>query len=166
MKHLFLDLEDTVCTPAIEGWHRVELINIEPIKAFMQKEAFDKVHLFSFALHDAHQVTLFKKHLLPWLQEALGVPIDLIPSVDEDILPLCATAKKLHPQRVDFVDVVDFWSKDLAFLLFVQQHPMFVHAPEEQCVHFIDDAIVDQTFGFPRLNLRGHMHHIDSITGQ
>ena len=37
MKHLFLDLEDTVITPVIDGWHLFEIINQDKIQTVINR---------------------------------------------------------------------------------------------------------------------------------
>ena len=85
MKHLFLDLEDTVITPVVNGWDNTELINKELIKQIVDAFKPDFVHIFSFALHNKHEVEEFKLWVRPALESLLEVPICVTPDMDDMI---------------------------------------------------------------------------------
>ena len=56
---LFLDLEDTI----IESWNDPFLINVEKIKEWLKCHSFKEIRLFSFAVHDNRDITIFNSQL-------------------------------------------------------------------------------------------------------
>lgn len=161
-RHLFLDLEDTVITPTAEGWHQSELIwgKLEPIQAFIHAWRPEQVHLFSFALHTLDDLVSFNKWIRPRLENALGMPLVWTPLTDTDILPACCSVKGLRARTVDFSDMSAFWSKQDAFRLFVQHWSAKKGHPGIDAVLF-DDMVLDESFEFPALALRGRLFNID-----
>lgn len=160
MSILFLDLEDTLITPVLDGWHNTELINVDKIRSFISKNQCEAVHLFSFAIWNQREKELFQKHCQPMIESALGMKLGRIPTVDDDIIPACCEQKRIHPSKVDFSDMSAFWSKDLAFVLCIKQWFRI-----NRSVHAIllDDAVEDTKIQFARNNLCIDMFNIDQL---
>lgn len=163
-RHIFLDLEDTVITPAGDGWHRCQLLpgSLAKIRAYLQAWAPAQVHLFSFALSDAVELAKFNQSIRPALEDALGCSLRMTPLSDTDVLPACCRIRGLHPRRVDFEDMSNFWSKQDSFRLFVQDWSARQQHPGLDVVLF-DDAVVEESFEFPHLGIRGHLFNIDLL---
>lgn len=158
MKHLFLDLEDTVILPVVNGWQNTELINIDLVREVIRAFKPDSVSLFSFAIHNKQELEGFEKFIRKPLQDAIGRSIARTPTMDDDIIPLCAKAMRLHPSKVAFMDAVDFWSKHQAFRLYISQ--IFgLHWKEWQRkteVLLLDDAAFEnESWEWPDLAIKG-----------
>lgn len=161
MKILFLDLEDTIITPAFEGWHLCELINVDKINAFIKHHNIELINIFSFAIHNQREKELFIKHNRAMIENALGMPLFEIPTMDDQIIPHCCKQKGIHITTLDFADVVSFWSKDISFILFLKEKYKNNQHPHE--IFFLDDAIDDMNFSFPKLNFTAQCFNIDTL---
>lgn len=159
-KLLFLDLEDTIITPVMNGWLNCHVINLEKIRAFMQEMQPDELHIFSFAVHTDWDAKLFSSHLRPIIEERLGSPIKTVPTV-EDIKAAACSLKMLSVDYVLFSDMSEFWGKQEAFRLYVRHQ--FAGDPGGVEVALLDDAVEDEDFSFPRLNLSGVVRNIDLL---
>jgi hypothetical protein len=156
---LWLDLEDTVITPIVDGWNKFEIINLEKIQRVIQEFEPVRVNVFSFAIWNTHQRSLFDSHCRPHVEKALGVKFDLVPTVDDHIIPAACQVLLLSQSRVDFADASAFWSKQESFRLLLRsqsQHSQSHHV-------LLDDAVESETFSFPRLKVSGHILNIDSL---
>ncbi len=164
VRHLFLDLEDTVITPVVEGWHNCELINIDKVRAFMQDWQPHYVHLLSFAVWNPRELALFNQHVRPMLEAALGMPLSSTATVDDDILPACCKVRSMSAERVDFSEMSAFWGKHDAFRLFMQHR--FCRGLREVPVEvaLLDDAVMHERFEWPRWKIRGELINIDEMS--
>lgn len=156
-RHLFLDLEDTVVEPVNRGWHLTELVNTERVRGFIEDWQPTAVHLFSFALHNVHELSGFNQGTRPMLEAALGVKICMTPTVDEDILPACCRLQGLSPQLTTFTEMVEFWGKQTAFKMFIRQRmlKLFPRDSFDQPLHLalLDDAVFDEEVSWPNENI-------------
>jgi hypothetical protein len=150
--HLFLDLEDTVITPVLDGWSNAEILldNIALYRDLILKA--DQVNIYSFAIHDQFQLELFRKELQPELELALGRKLGIIPTVDNHIIPAVSRQLKLS-HHLTFSELLDIGSKQFAFPHYVKE--VFKGLPVN--VVLLDDAVENSTFAFPNLNLTGQM---------
>jgi len=163
-KHLFLDLEDTVIAPVMEGWFNTHLINTVKVKRFIAEFKPDAVHLFSFAIWDETQKAGFKLGTQSILEQELGIKLNLIPMVDVEIKQACCSVRGLFPDRVDFNDMSDFWGKHEAFRLFVRH--LFRNAKNGEHVidvALLDDAVINESFEWPDLQITGRILNIDTL---
>lgn len=159
-KHLFLDLEDTVIEPVPFGWGNAFLINIPKVKRFIAEFKPDEVHLFSFAIHNAHELKQFNYHVRSRLEDALGVSLNLCPTVDDDIIPTCCANLNIASAFVSFSDMIEFWGKQGAFRLFVAQT---FKARQDTTVALLDDVVTDEDFTFHSSSLKGFIRNIDQL---
>lgn len=157
MKHLFLDLEDTVITPVVNGWRNSDLINIQSTKDIIESFEPDFLHIFSFALHSPWDVADFNRDTRPFLEDALGMRFSWVPSMDKEIIPEVGQALGWHPSRVDFNDIV-MLGKQITFKLFLQHRFHNNTTPLE--VVLMDDTVFDETWVWPELQLSGRMIHV------
>lgn len=158
----FIDLEDTVIAPVLQGWQAAEPIaRFRQVAEVLRQWEPDEVRVFSFAVRDQTDVEGFRHHVMPWLKTALGFEISAIPTTDEEILPTVAKALGLHPARLDFSDVVDFLGKGGAFKLFARE--MATKDAHGMDVLLIDDAVEDELFEFPRLRLSGQLVNVERL---
>jgi hypothetical protein len=163
-RHLFLDLEDTVITPVLEGWFNTHMINVQKVKA--QIEAFkpDAVHLFSFAIWNQEQLLRFNMGTRPMLENSLGVKLQGIPTVDDEIIPACCSVMNLSTDRVDFQEMSNFWSKHEAFRLNMRHMFKNTHRHDVDVeVMLLDDAVINEEFFWPDLRVRGIIRNIDTV---
>ena len=130
VRHLFLDLEDTVITPVLEGWWNTECINVAKVKGIIEAWKPSFIHLFSFAVHNHTELDKFKLGTLPMLEQCFGITLSTMWSVDEDIIRMCCAVTGLHRDTVDFQEMRNFWGKDGAFRLCMQHH--FRSAPNRE----------------------------------
>lgn len=163
-KHLFLDLEDTVIEPVLNGWFRTELIpsNIEKIKTIMSDFKPDFVHVFSFAVWNQTELERFNQGTREMVEQALGIKFSGVPSVDDDIIPSACAVMGIC--NVDFDDMSSFWGKHETFRLNVRN--MFKYAKPEGLsieVLLVDDAVMNEEFSWPDLNITGKIVDITKL---
>ena len=152
----FIDLEDTEIAPVLQGWIAAEPIGLaRNVGKLLREWKPDEVRVFSFAVRDERDVQGFRQHVQPWLERLLGFTICDVPTTDGVIFPAAAKRAKLHPRRLDFSDVVDFWGKGGTFRLFAKS--CAIAAKEPLQVLLVDDAVEDEEFAFPRLGLEGRL---------
>lgn len=166
-RHLFLDLEDTVIQPVTRGWDATELVNIPKVRAFIKEWRPTKVHLFSFALHNVHELSGFNRGTRAMLEEALGLTLQMTPTVDEDILPACCRLQRLSPRHTTFTEMVEFWGKQASFRMYVRQlhSKLMPRTSFEQklTVALLDDAVFDEDFTWPTENISGQVRNVDML---
>lgn len=164
-RHVFLDLEDTIITPVVEGWPNVHLINVPKIKRVIEEFRPHSVHLFSFAIWNEFEKGRFATFVQERIENVLGVKLGLIPMVDVEIKQACCDIMRLNPECVDFNDMSEFWSKQESFRLFSRFifRNSWKNWQQETEVLFLDDAVEDEDFFFPNLRLRGSIRNIDNI---
>ena len=165
-KHLFLDLEDTIITPVIEGWWNVELVNVDKIKSFINEFQPDVVNIFSFALHgDIDRNNFSASNCKSMIEKALGVSIGNVPIVENEIIQACCNQKWISADRVDFMDIRDFWGKHDAFRLWTKH--LFEHSfknwQQETEVVLLDDDVFNEHFQWPDMKVSGRILNIDEI---
>ena len=157
-KVLWLDLEDTVIEPVLQGWGNVSLIprNILKIKSFMEDWQPDELSIFSFAIHNEFEKKSFSHWVKPWLEDQFGMKIISIPTVDGEIKSACCNDLKLAKELVTFHDMIEFWGKQISFRLLIKQM-------NNVDVVLFDDAVVDEVFSFPNVNTAGRIFNIDTF---
>lgn len=158
MKVLHLDLEDTIIEPVSNGWFNTRLMNVDKVKTVIDKFQPDEVHVFSFAVWDPRQLALFNMGTRERIERVLGVKIVAVPTVDEDIVPACCAVLGLSPTTVTFQEVSDFWGKDGAFKLYLRHIYKNNSTPLE--VLLLDDAVYNETFEYPNINVKGQIVNI------
>ena len=164
-RHLFLDLEDTVITPVVEGWMNVHLINIGKIRRVIDEFKPDSLHLFSFAIWNENEKSRFCMHVRERIEHVLGMKIGLIPMVDVEIKQACCSMMRINPECVTFDNMTEFWSKHESFRLFARfiNRNSWKSWQQETEVMFLDDAVEDENFEFPALRLKGFIRNIDQL---
>lgn len=155
---LWLDLEDTIITPVMRGWMNTQIINAEKIKLCMSDFAPTSVNIFSFAIWDQFQLKSFNMGTRPMLEDFLGMKLEIVPTVNDDIIPACCKVMNLSPTTVDFQEMSDFWGKQEAFRLFMRSRKF----ETETSVVFLDDVVEEENFAFPNLKLSGMILNIDN----
>ena len=161
IKHVFLDLEDTIITPVLQGWYKTEVINVAKVKAFIAEFKPDFVHLFSFAIWNQEEMEKYRAGTKPMLETALGIKLSWEPIVDDEILPNCMKVLNLRPGTVTFSDMSDFWGKQEAFRLNMRHRFKDNSTPVE--VVLLDDAVYNETFEFHGLQVKGRVLNIDQM---
>lgn len=163
-RHLFLDLEDTVITPVVEGWWNIECINVAKVRSIIEAWKPSFIHLFSFAIHNDVELEKFKlSSVQAMIEERFGFLFATTWRVDEDIIPMCCAVTKLHSERVDFQEMSNFWGKAGAFRLCMQHHFRSTAEHDQDIeVMLLDDVVINETFSWPDLRIRGHIVNIDS----
>lgn len=159
IKHLWLDLEDTIITPVVNGWFNTQLMNVEKIKRFITEFKPDFVHVFSFAIWNEHELLRFNEGTRPMIEKALEIQFSIVPTVDDDILPVCSKVMNLH--GLTFIDMSDFWGKQEAFRLNMRH--MFATTDQEIDVVLLDDAVFNEKFSWPDLHIQGQILNIDKM---
>lgn len=160
-----MDLEDTVITPVMTGWPNAECINIEKVRAVIAQFKPDRINIFSFAIWDSRQRELFNMFTRGPLQKALGIEFNIVLAVDEDIIPVCCKQTNLHPDRVDFQEMSNFWGKQGAFRLCMRNHAANLHRHGQTLITMLlDDAVFDELIQWPDLDTRVIITNIDQLT--
>lgn len=151
---IFLDLEDTVIQPVLKGWANVDLLPLERVKNFINSfESKDiSLNIFSFALHSQTDVERFSMFVRPTLEEQLGLKFEWIPD-SEMIKNICCQQMNIHPDRVDFMEMVDFWGKQLSFQITAQNFiKKSIFRPSDHIV-LLDDAVVTTKMTIADVNI-------------
>ena len=161
MNILFLDLEDTIIEPVLNGWANSSMINVPKIKDFIEKNMISDLRIFSFAIWDENQKKQFEFWVKPALERVLGLKFNQIPTIDDHILPACCKQKRLVVELTQFSDMVEFWGKDLSFMLCMKE--WFKDNQEEREIFFLDDAVEDMTFELKDNKIKCHILNIDKI---
>lgn len=163
IRELFLDLEDTVITPVVNGWHNCEFINRARIGEFIEEFRPDRVSLFSFALHNQRELELFVRGLRPDLEQWLGHSLSLTPTVDDDIIPACCREMGLSPATVDFTEALAFWNKQQGFKLWLRDtvKRRWQDSNTETQVLLLDDVVYNEDFRWPDIYVQGSIRNID-----
>ncbi len=158
-RHLFLDLEDTCITPVVNGWANSDIINQKKIRKWIEVTKPDFVNIFSFAIWNQAEKRKFNNDLRPELERELGIKFNLVLTVDDNIIPTCCRVMGLHPDMVDFQEMYNFWGKQGAFRLFMQD---FVKDNPTEFT-LLDDVVFDEDINWPRLYSRGSIINIDQM---
>jgi hypothetical protein len=165
--HLFLDLEDTIIEPVTDGWHNTRLKNVEKVRRVISEVKPHQIHIFSFAIWDLRQLGLFETSLTrKMIEDALSIRLASIPTVDDDIIPVCTNVRKIACETVDFQEMSAFWGKEGAFRLNCLH--VFKNAKEdgnEIEAILLDDDVRNENIEFPDLNLRIRLINIDTLEG-
>lgn len=159
VKHLFLDLEDTVITPVLDGWFNTHVINVQKVKNFIKSFSPDQVHIFSFAVWNEFERNAFNMGTRPMLEKTLGVQFSSVPTVDGEILPTACKVMGISRDAVEFSDMSEFWGKHESFRLNMRHLFRSNKNPVE--VVLLDDAVFNEEFFWPDLNVRGRIINID-----
>lgn len=164
-RHLFLDLEDTVITPVVDGWFNTHLINTHKVRSFIEEFKPDAVHLFSFAIWNQEELKRFNLGTRERLEHSLRIKLSGIPTVDDEIIPVCCKVAGIDPGSITFSDMSDFWGKQGAFRLNMQHMFKSTHThPDTQIeVVLLDDAVFNEEFYWPDLRVRGRVLNIDQL---
>jgi hypothetical protein len=162
--HMYLDLEDTVITPVLDGWPNVHLINVEKVRKFIAETKPEFVHIFSFAIHTEYDRMMFNTYVRDRLETSLGVKLNFIPTMDE-LTHLVCKAKNLSPDYVTFQDMCDFFSKHEAFRQAIQWQWRNTknHGQEWVSVVLLDDAVINESWTWPDLQIAGRIINVDTL---
>ena len=163
-RKLFLDLEDTVITPVVNGWLNTQVINKAKVREFIEEFQPHDVNIFSFAIWNEHELRGFNHGTRPMLEQALGVQFSAVPTVDGEIIPACCKVMNLAPETVDFQEMSNFWGKHEAFRLNMRH--IFRHSnlfSGQIQVVLLDDAVFNEHFDWPDLHVSGRIINIDTL---
>jgi hypothetical protein len=161
-RHLFLDLEETIITAVVDGWHTAEIINLDKIQRIIEQFNPDAIHIFSFAIWNERELTLFDIHVREMVEKAIGRKINQVFIVDNDVTPICCEVKKIQPSTVDFAELCAFWGKGEAFRL-VMRHRFSKSLKDSDHrvdVLLVDDVVWDERWEWPDLKVRGQLLNI------
>lgn len=166
MNHLLLDLEDTVITPVLNGWFNTHLINVPKIRRVLEEFRPDQVSVFSFAVWNEAELKRFNMGTRPMIESAFGFKFELVPTVDDDIIPACCSEMNIHRDRVDFQDASNFWSKQGAFRHWARVHIKALRRHEPNLpIHMLllDDAVYNEQVIWKDLNAIVEQQNIDQL---
>lgn len=163
--HLFLDLESTIVTDLVDGWHTGQIINLEKILALIEKFNPDKIGIFSFAIWNEEELKKFNQHLREEIERVLDRKLDIVLTVDDDIIPACCAVRKLLRSTVSFNDATEFWSKGETFRLFMRNQFGSTDNPPTSVI-LIDDVVWDESWHWPELNVSGQLINIINFNGE
>ena len=148
----------------LDGWGNTELINIEKVKAFIGSFQPHSVSIFSFAIWNELERERFNTLVRPHLEQALGIKLDAVPTVDDDIIPVCCQQMNIARSTVDFQEASNFWGKQGAFRLFARHHALRLQA-HHVTLHaaLLDDAVYNETIMWPDLVATVQQFNIDQL---
>lgn len=162
---LALDLEDTVVTPIVNGWHNFDIINLTKVRDVLRSFDPHSVIIFSFAIWDQHQRRLFETYCRPHLERELGVTFDLVLTVDDDIIPACCRLLGMEPTSVDFQEMSAFWGKQGSFRLWARHHATNCQQLSNLPVHLLllDDVVYNERIVWSDLRAIVEQRNIDQL---
>ena len=163
IKHLYLDLEDTIIAPVMDGWPNTHLINVQKVKQFLAEYQPDYVHLFSFAVWNAAEKLGFETWTQPRLEQMFGFKFSWVPTVVDDIIPLCCKEMNVNRECLTFSDLHDFWGKQGAFRLNMRQRWKNNSTPVELLL--LDDDVYNESLEWPDINIKARILNIDQMKG-
>ena len=154
VRHLFLDLEDTVITPVIEEWATAELINVQKILNFIHDYNPDTLNIFSFALHNDFELNGFRNSgTQMMIERVFNTNLIRMPTV-EYMIDIFTKHMRLGQGSVDFIDFTHMVGKQNAFRIYVKEigrnHDEFI---------LLDDVVFREKFSFT--NASGEIFNID-----
>lgn len=161
-----MNLEDTVITPVVEGWFKTELINVEKVKQVIASFRPNAVHLFSFAIWNEQQRDGFTRGTRDMLEQALGIKLGLVLTVDTNIIPTCCRQMGIVPTTVDFQEMSNFWSKQGAFRLCMRHHAANHrrwHPNLPLHLLLLDDTVYNEYTVWPDLQATVEQWNIDQL---
>lgn len=161
---VFLDLEDTIITPANNGWFNTQLMNVQKVRAYLSRVKPDRVSIFSFAIWDEYQRQAFTIGTREMVERVTG-PLTLVPTVDDDIIPACKKACNISGD-VTFTEMVEFWGKQTAFRYYIAQRVKALrnHDPHVTYIaHLLDDVVHDEDIIWPREKATLIIRNIDTL---
>jgi len=162
-RHLWLGLENTIITPVLTTWENSQLINVEKIKIAIQKFQPHFLHIFSFDIWDQSKLKSFNTSIRLSIEKELGMEINLVPTVEDDILPICG--EQMKPAReVTLSDMNDFLGRASAFRRCMRK--MFANTVQQGIageVMLIDDTVHDEIFMWTDLQVKGCILNIDKL---
>lgn len=161
MNILFLDLEDTIIEPVKDDWANTCLINVSKIKEFMEKNIISDLRIFSFAIWDEKQKKQFEFWVKPAIERVLEQKLNQVPTIDDHIMPACCKQKGLSVQLTGFSDMVEFWGKDISFMLCMKE--WFKNNKDKIEIFFLDDDVDNMTFEIKDNNIKCHILNINKI---
>ena len=153
-------------TPITSGWSHFELLNIEKVRTAIKSFAPHVLGIFSFAIHDDTQLELFNVLCRPYIEQALGVKLNIVLTVDGHISSTCARQMGIHPSRVDFEEMSAFWGKQGAFRLVMHNRAeQWQKHLSSHRLHFLllDDVVTDEVTTLPRLRTIIEQRNIDTL---
>jgi hypothetical protein len=153
-------------TPITKGWADFELLHINKVRDVIASFEPHLVGIFSFAIHDTHQLGLFDTYCRPHLEKALGVKFGVVLTVDLHIIPTCARQMGLHPSTIDFQEMINFWGKQGAFRLVMQHRAaqLAEQDPHRRQHHLLlDDVVTDELLTWPALKTTVEQRNIYAL---
>ncbi len=165
-RELWLDLEDTVITPVVNGWFNTELINTQKIKDVIASFQPHRINIFSFAIWDEAQRKGFTLGTREMIERHFGIQLNLVLTVDDDIIPICCRQMGIEPSTVDFNEMSNFWGKQGAFRLCMRHHATNHrrHHPNLPLhVLLLDDVVYNEVVRWPDLQTTVEQRNIDQL---
>ncbi len=157
LTHLFLDLEDTIITPAIGGFAKTQLINVEKIQNFIQLTQPDTLNIFSFAIYDdTCLANFFNTYTDKMIEKSLGMNLINIPTV-QNMIDIFTHHMRIGIGTVDISDFFQMVGKQTAFRHFVKRkssnnlNDTFI---------LVDDVVEWEEFQFP--GAKGIVRNVDN----
>lgn len=111
--NVFLDLEGTI----ISSWGENFLVNTHKVREWLASLKVNKVHVFSFAVYNEQDRTVFEKRIKPYLSKALDVVFLDCPTVEDFLAAEFAVTKVRWETLYEFstvrgkVDAFYSWCK-------------------------------------------------------
>ena len=150
----------------MNGWFNTQLINTDKIKRVIAEFKPERIHIFSFAIWNQQERERFNLGTRPMIEQHFGIKLQLVLSVDDDIIPICCRQFGLSTGLVDFQEMSNFWGKQGAFRLCMRHH-----AESHQRHHpgrplhalLLDDVVYDEVLQWPDLLATIEQRNIDQL---
>ena len=150
---VFIDLEQTI----IDSWSSGELINVSPIRRFLQARNIQDVSIFSFAIYNEKDKQDFDTRLRPSIEEALGVKVMSWPSVQDMIREEKKFTGIVFDQAYEIAEYIQLRGKKDGFINYIQGTCEF------DLAILIDDTVPDQTLSHRFEGWSIELWNVDSL---
>ncbi len=151
MKHVYLDLEETV----INNWHDGLIIySCKKVSKWLDKNLspkIDDLNIFSFAIYNDEDKETFHKILEPMLTVEMGYFFDKVLTVDEIKKIVERNEKFSYEDRLEFVQLN---GKQWSFI-------KYCRAVHKNCeCYLIDDMVENMTVKYDDIGLTIHLINV------
>lgn len=150
---VFLDLEETI----IDSWESGNLVNVQVIKDYLEKNNIKEVGIFSFAIYNDRDLDIFSRDHKTAIERVLNVTISTVISV-EQMLKLDTAFTGLFFESVS--DFISIRGKKDAFINFVNGNVKFDKAI------LIDDVVPNMSIKYHDVNAEIELVNVLKLAGK
>jgi hypothetical protein len=157
---VFLDLEDTVIT----NWRDQYYTNVQKVRTWLIENEIKEVGIFSFAIYDDADKTIFEKQLKVGLTDVFGIRITTWPSVlemmDIDTRHTGDYWRNESSIGTAVTEFINLRGKTQAFINFANEQ-----FPDAKSIALLDDVVKNTIITYPDEQRTIHLVNVDKLPG-